>query len=128
MRVLIVDDSMIVTKMMSQFLTSCGYTVDTSNSPFGVSNRIRETQPDLILMDLGLPGLSGESLLSLARKGGEGAGPKMVIISTNVEEMRDLVAKGLADDFFVKGSPLHELEAKIRALFRHSLSASLGPL
>jgi two-component system, OmpR family, response regulator len=123
MKIFVVDDSEVVTTMVSRYLSACGYEVETSNSPFGASNRIRESAPHVLLMDLGLPGLSGENLLSICRKNG-GQGPRVILISSSEEKMRAVVHRGLADDYFVKGSPLHDLEAKIRRLFPPSVVSS----
>jgi len=112
-----VDDSPIVTKMVSQFLLDKGYEVEAANSPFGVSGRIVDYRPDVVLMDLGLPGLSGHKLIDLIKKRGGGLDCKVVLFSSmNEQEMENMVANGQADDYFVKGNSLNELEAKLRRL------------
>jgi DNA-binding response OmpR family regulator len=114
-RVMIVDDSAIVTKMVSKYLLEKGYEVEVANSPFGVSGRIKEYKPDVLLMDLGLPGLSGEKLIDLCKKCEECARTRVVLFSSSDEQnMKDLVKKGVAHDYFMKGSSLRELEDKMR--------------
>ncbi len=112
-----VDDSPIATRMVSDFLRDKGYEVEISNSPFGVSGKLMQYKPDVVLMDLGLPGLSGRNLMDLIRKKGSGLGCKVVVFSsTDEDEMRSLVENGLADEYFVKGNSLNELESKLRKL------------
>jgi len=115
-KVLLVDDSPIVTKMVSNYLSEKGYKVDFANSPFGVSSKIKEFQPQILLMDLGLPGLSGEKLINLCRKNHDDLHLQCRVVlfsSANEEEMKDMVAKGLAHDYFMKGGSLKDLENKI---------------
>src|SRR6185369_273655 len=69
-KVLIVDDSPIVTKLIEATLITNGFVVEVSNTAFGVSQKIREFQPQVLLMDLGLPGLSGDALLGLIKNSG----------------------------------------------------------
>jgi DNA-binding response OmpR family regulator len=123
MKVFLVDDSATVREMVSRYLTTCGYEVRTSESPFGASSIIRDWNPQVVLMDLGLPGLSGENLLGIVRKKGTES-PRAILISSSEEKMRDLVSTGVADDYFVKGNPLHELESKIRRMFSPGVVAS----
>jgi len=114
-KVLMVDDSPIVTKMVSSYLSERGYTVDVTNSPFGVTKKIKEFKPEVLLMDLGLPGLSGERLIDICRKKEETAGIRIILFSSANEELMDgMVREGLADDYFVKGGSLNDLENKIR--------------
>lgn len=112
---MLVDDSTIVTKMVSKYLTEKGFEVEVANSPFGVSSRIKEYKPDVLLMDLGLPGLSGEKLIELCKKAECGKMPRIVLFSSSDEEnMKELVRKGVAHDYFMKGGSLKDLEDKMR--------------
>jgi DNA-binding response OmpR family regulator len=123
-RIFMVDDSPIVTRMVSQFLLDRGYEVETTNSPFGASGRLVDYKPDVVLMDLGLPGLSGHKLIDLIKKRGGELDCKVVLFSsTNEQEMKDMVAGGLADDYFVKGNSLNELESKLRRLVSRRATA-----
>lgn len=112
-KVLIVDDSPIVTKLIAATLATQGFTVEVSHSSFGVSNKIREFQPQVLLMDLGLPGLSGDALLGIIKESGVTC--HTIIVSSAPEaEMQGHVRKGLANDYYIKGTPLNVLVDKIR--------------
>ena len=112
-KVVIVDDSPIVTKMLDACLSGRGYEVCAFNSPFGVSSKLRGLNPDVVLMDLGLPGLSGDQLLNIF-KGLEGVKFRTIIVSSAGEaELQALVSKGVAHDYFVKGAPIELLVEKV---------------
>lgn len=114
-KVLMVDDCRLITEIYSEFLTSQGYAIEAFNSPFGVTACIAHNEPDIILMDLNLPGLSGKGILKLLESKNKS---RIIIISADKEEseMKILVETGLADDYFVKGQPLERLDAKIKKL------------
>jgi len=114
-KVLLVDDSSIVTNMVSGYLSDKGFAVAVANSPFGVSNKIKEFQPHVVLMDLGLPGLSGEKLIHMCKEKGDVETCRVVLFSSVEEsEMQTLVRRGVAHDYFIKGGSLKDLETKIR--------------
>ena len=115
-KVLLVDDSPIVTRMVSSYLSEKGYSVLVADGPFGVSGKIKEFQPHVVLMDLNMPGLSGDRLIRLCRERGEALTCRVVLFSSSDEGvMRALVEGGVAHDYFVKGGSLGGLEAKIRS-------------
>jgi len=67
-RILIVDDNPTNLKLASLLLESEGYVVDRASSAESALERIRELLPDLILMDIELPGMDGLSLTRLLKK------------------------------------------------------------
>lgn len=116
-RIMVVDDSMLVTGMISHYLCHKGYEVRTSNSPFGILNTIKEFTPHVLLIDLGLPGLRGETVARLCRETGSVHQPRIIVISSEDEDdLRQVVASGLADDYFTKGTDFDLLELKIASL------------
>ncbi|MBI5191774.1 MAG: response regulator [Nitrospirae bacterium] len=118
-KVMLVDDSSIVTNMVSSYLSTKGYMVTVANSPFGVSNKVKEFKPEVILMDLGLPGLSGEKLINVCREKETGHHSRIVLFSSTDEDvMKEMVVRGIADDYFIKGGSLKDLEDKIRTQAR----------
>ncbi|HWI40536.1 MAG TPA: response regulator [Verrucomicrobiae bacterium] len=116
-RIMLVDDSPIVVAVLTDFLRKEGHDVEAVTTPFGVTNRVAECRPDVLLMDLGLPGLNGETLLRLVQR----AQPevrKIVVSSAGEGTMKRLLQDGLADDYFMKGSDLQNLSGKIDRLLR----------
>ncbi|MBI5191773.1 MAG: response regulator [Nitrospirae bacterium] len=67
-RILLVDDNALSSKVIGQLLAGAGYTVEFLNSPFGIFKEIREFMPDLVLMDLDMPALKGDSLSQLLNR------------------------------------------------------------
>src|SRR3954462_6896014 len=65
MKVLIVDDDLDVSRMLSRLLEHRGHKVQTSASPFGVSAIILRDPPDLVVLDVMMPGLEGPALADL---------------------------------------------------------------
>ncbi len=113
-RIMVVDDSPLVTGMIAQYLCQKGYEVRASNSPFGILNALKEFAPHVLLIDLGLPGLRGETVARLCRENSGGHQPRIIVISSEEEDdLRQVVASGLADDYFVKGTDFDLLELKI---------------
>ena len=112
-KVLIVDDSPIVTKLIESHLVRKGFEVSILNSPFGVSNKIREFKPHVVLMDLGLPGLSGEKLLTMFQETEKEPFKAILISSADESELKGMVRRGLASDYFIKGEPLDLLVDKV---------------
>ncbi len=65
MKVLIVDDDLDVTRMLTRMLEHRGHAVQSSASPFGVSAIILRDPPDVVVLDVMMPGLEGPALADL---------------------------------------------------------------
>jgi DNA-binding response OmpR family regulator len=120
-KLFIIDDDRLITTIYSDFFTAKGYVVASSNTPFGVTTGIRMLDPDILIVDMNLPGLSAKGLLSIIEYRGK---YKIVLISgdSQEEEMKTLKEMGQADDYFVKGQPLVNLGNKISSLLGASNS------
>jgi len=114
-KLFIIDDDKLITSIYADFFSAKGYIVASSNSPFGVTTGIRLLDPDVVIVDMNLPVLSGKSLLNIIDYKGN---YKVVLVSGNAqeEEMKTLTENGLADDYFIKGEPLAKLGDKISTL------------
>lgn len=66
-RVLVVDDDPAQLLLAERSLQASGFEVQTHPTAFGVSNLVRTTAPDLVLLDVNIPALSGDRVLALAR-------------------------------------------------------------
>ena len=74
LKVLVVDDDQFQLMAVSAWLKSVGAEVLTRNSPFGTSRDVLREQPDLLLLDLNMPGLDGATLLGMLGKHKEHTG------------------------------------------------------
>ncbi len=119
MRVLLVEDDRMIGQAVQTALRQDGYAVDWVRDAESADTALRAGRFDLALLDLGLPGRDGVSLLRGLRARGD-ATP--VLIVTARDDVQDRVG-GLdagADDYLVKPFDLDELGARMRALLRRS--------
>ena len=126
MRILMIDDHRDLVQTLAQSLGRLGIEVDGSHDGAEADGLVREHGYDVILLDLGLPGLSGLEILRRLRQRGD---PVPVLILTASGDLKDRV-QGLnagADDYLPKPFELVELEARLRALHRRNAGA-LNPV
>lgn len=119
MRLLLVEDDELLGDAVKTGLTQFGYIVDWLKDGEAARAAIRTESFELIILDLGLPKLSGINLLQSIR---QDQNTTPVIILTACESVEDRI-KGLdsgADDYIIKPFDLNELSARIRALIRRS--------
>jgi CheY-like chemotaxis protein len=102
-RILVIDDSELVLDISRDALEEAGYEVVTNSSWVEVSATIRERRPDLILLDLMMPSIRGESLCEILKKSSFGRDIPIIIFSTKDEsEIQRLVEEAGADGYIVK--------------------------
>jgi DNA-binding response OmpR family regulator len=117
-RVLVVDDEPKIVEVVGDYLRSAGFSVTTAPDGERAVALARARPPDLVVLDLGLPGLDG---LDVAREL-RGASPVPIIMLTARGEETDRVL-GLelgADDYLVKPFSPRELLARVRAVLRRT--------
>jgi two-component system, OmpR family, response regulator MprA len=130
-RVLVIEDDAEIADVLRRFLRQEGHDVRTATDGDGALPAAAEFVPDLVILDLGLPGLDGVEVCRRLRA--EGDVP--ILILTARTELEDRV-EGLdsgADDYLVKPFERQELLARIRALLRRrpprgSASLTVGDL
>ena len=120
-RVLVVDDESDVTELLQYRLEQEGYRVATLNDPLGFVVKVREFEPDLMLLDVMMPELSGIQLCRIVR-----ADPSMknipVIFLSARGEVEDRI-KGLeagAEDYVSKPFNTNELMLRISKMLKRS--------
>jgi len=114
-RVLVIDDNELVGKMVTHYLSRYGCEVEFANSPFGVLSKVRTFAPDLILLDINMPGLRGDTLARLLQDNRHKLNPfKVVLFSSEDEDVQQaLVERSLADGYFLKNGSVDGLEKVI---------------
>ena len=119
MRILLAEDDRVIADGLGRSLRKCGYAVDWVANGADADNALLSGTYDLVILDLGLPRLSGQEVLKRLRARKSNV---PVLILTALDGTSDRV-KGLdlgADDYMVKPFELAELEARVRALTRRS--------
>lgn len=112
---LIIDDDKLITTIYADYFATHGFKVETCNSPFGVTSLVRSFSPDVIIVDMNMPGLNGGNLCGLLATEGD---QRLLLVSGEKQEpaMKELVESGLAHDYFIKGQPLLILNSKVNRL------------
>lgn len=114
--VLLAEDDDMSRSATSQFLRRFGYKVGEATDGPSALREASMGHYDLVVLDLGLPGLAGEDVLARLRR--NGGMPVIVLTGRGEEQERVRVLDLGADDYVVKPCSLHELEARIRAVLR----------
>ncbi|MBZ9988360.1 response regulator transcription factor [Mesorhizobium sp. BH1-1-5] len=116
--ILVVDDEPPIRKLLRVGLGSQGYAVSEAPNAKAALELMQTERPDLILLDLGLPGITGLELLGKWR--GDGLDIPVVILSSRTDEAGIVSALELgADDYVTKPFGMNELVARIRVALRH---------
>jgi two-component system, OmpR family, phosphate regulon response regulator PhoB len=121
MRILVVEDEEPLTLLLRYNLEAEGYQVESVARGDEAEIRLRETIPDLVLLDWMLPGLSGIELCRRLRSRNETERLPIIMLTARGEEGERV--RGLttgADDYIVKPFSIPELLARVRALLRRS--------
>jgi len=119
LRVLVVDDEPPIRKLLRLGLGTQGYEIlEASNGKAAIEQLGKE--PDLIILDLGLPDIQGLDLLRMLRARNESV--PIVVLSSRGDEAAKVAALDLgADDYVTKPFGMDELLARMRAAVRHQL-------
>ena len=117
-RILIVDDDVDLTTLLELSLTEHGYQVDIAHDAVEGLRRLYVFQPDLVLLDVLMPGMDGWDALRRIR---EVSDVPVLMLTGLIDEA--LVSRGLdlgADDFVTKDVGQQELRARIQAVLRRA--------
>ena len=117
--ILVVDDDVVICNLLDRYLTAAGYRVKTANNGEEMYRSIKIQAPDLILLDLKMPGKHGLELAKELRKDSDVG----IIMLTGSDESVDKIV-GLevgADDYVAKPFDERELLARVRSVLRRVL-------
>ena len=117
-RVLIVDDEPIVRDVLSRYLVRDGFDVAEAADGAEALRMVEQSSPDVIVLDLMLPRVSGLEVLRSVRSGGE---TPVIILSAKVSEQERIEGLDLgADDYVVKPYSPREVVARVNAVLRRA--------
>ena len=112
--VLVVDDEPQIVDLVRDYLDHAGFAVLVAADGPEALRAVRTGSPDLVVLDLGLPGLDGLDVLRSLRR--EGALP-VIVLTARGEESDKLIGLELgADDYLTKPFSPKELVARVRAV------------
>jgi two-component system OmpR family response regulator len=123
MRILIAEDDPTISVGLTRALREAGYATDHVSTGTAADSALSTQTFDLVILDIGLPGLDGFQVLKRIR---ERKNATPVLILTALDGIEDRV-QGLnlgADDYLVKPFSLRELDARVRALLRRAAGQS----
>lgn len=115
-RILVVDDEPELRRMLRRYLETDGFDVAEVTDGEQALSRIRRAPPDLMVLDVGLPGMDGFSVLRETRKLSD---VPVIMLTARTEEVDRVVGLTVgADDYVAKPFSPRELVARIRAVLR----------
>ena len=119
-RILVVDDEIGIRRALSRALSSRGYEVEAAADGESALTGALTFAPDLVVLDLNLPGISG---LEVCRRIRQTNAVPILILSVRSDELDKVEALDLgADDYLTKPFGIDEFLARVRALLRRSAS------
>ena len=122
MRILIVEDDPLLADGLAQLLRGAGYTADYVGSAEQAESALAAEKFDLLVLDIGLPGMDGLELLSRLRARHNPIGVLMLTARDTLDDRLHGLREG-ADDYLVKPFGAGELLARVRALLRRAQPA-----
>ena len=127
MRILLVEDDQMIAEAISLGLKNARYAVDWVNNGRTAEMALNSQQYDLVLLDLGLPGQDGLTVLRHLRQNKNNT-PVLIVTARDDLESRLSGLDGGADDYIIKPFDLSELLARIRAVLRRQSGQSTPKL
>lgn len=125
-RILVVDDERDITALVAYHLAKEGYRVSTAASGTEALSAAAEERPDLVVLDLMLPGLSGYEVLEQLRHKDETKDVGVVVLTARREEGDRIKGLSLgADDYLVKPFSPQELVLRVAAVLRRLASPAV---
>ena len=117
MKLLLIEDDCALHETLNRALTQNGWEVEVCADGRAALGKWRKFEPDVVLLDLSLPGRDGLHVLEQARSDGLTT-PVLILTARGTVGDRVLGLKAGADDYLPKPFDLDELEARINALYR----------
>jgi two-component system alkaline phosphatase synthesis response regulator PhoP len=120
--ILVVDDEPRIAEICRDYLERAGFKVTVAGNGADAMTLARTRQPDLVVLDLGLPKMDGLDVTRALRKR---SNVPIIMLTARVEESDKLIGLELgADDYLTKPFSPKELVARVRAVFRRT---DIGP-
>ncbi len=122
MEILIVEDKKEIAQLIEQTLTRESFACRVAHDGLTALEIFKQQQPDLVILDLMLPGLDGLEVCTRIRQQPYNKDPYILMLTARGEEIDRVIGLSTgADDYLVKPFSPRELVARVRALLRRSL-------
>lgn len=122
MQILIVEDEAEIAQLIQLYLEKEGFTCSTCRDGITALQLFQEQQPDLIVLDLMIPGLDGLEVCTRIRQKPGLKDPYILMLTARGEEIDRIIGLSTgADDYMVKPFSPKELVVRVRALLRRTL-------
>jgi DNA-binding response OmpR family regulator len=127
--ILVVEDEAAIAEVLEYNLEKEGFDVAVEYRGDTALNAIRSAPPDLVVLDLMLPGLDGLELTRALKRDPKTASIPLVMLTAKGEELDRIVGLELgADDYIPKPFSPREVVLRIKAVLRRAESTSEGPV
>jgi len=124
-KVLLIEDEMQIVRLVRAYLEQAGFQVSVARDGEEGLRRVRQEQPDLVVLDLMLPKMDGLDVCRAIRKS---SNMPIIMLTARAEEVDKLVGLELgADDYVTKPFSPRELVARARAVLRRASAATAEP-
>jgi CheY-like chemotaxis protein len=111
-RILIVEDHPTMREAMRLVLEGEGFDIDEASDGAQALSAVREEPPDLVLLDMSIPGVSGPDVLAAVKSDAATSEVRVIVVTATGEEGRAAAMAGGADHYFTKPfSPIALLQA-----------------
>ena len=122
MEILIVEDEREIAQLIEQTLTKESFSCRVANDGLTALEIFKQQQPDVVILDIMLPGLDGLEVCTRIRQQPYDKDPYIMMLTARGEEIDRVIGLSTgADDYLVKPFSPRELVARVRALLRRSL-------
>ena len=123
-KVLVIDDDPSLLRALRVGLQASGHEVVTAASGEGGISQTALGEPDIVVLDLGLPDIDGQAVCRSIRQWSEV--PIIILSASGAEDRKVAALNGGADDYITKPFGMAELEARIRTALRHRKTPTGG--
>jgi two-component system alkaline phosphatase synthesis response regulator PhoP len=121
-KILVVDDEAKIVKLVRAYLEQAGYIVVVAEDGQTALIQARREKPDLVILDLGLPGIDGLDVARTLRREGD---TPIIMLTARVDDTDRIIGLELgADDYVAKPFNPRELVARVRAVLRRTTGAA----
>lgn len=121
-KILVVDDELKIARLVKDYLIEAGFDVLTASDGPGALAIARSEKPDLIVLDIGLPGMDGLDVTRAIRKR---SNTPIVMLTARSDETDRIIGLELgADDYVVKPFSPREVVARVKAVLRRAVGGA----